>query len=882
MVEERTNVQATYRENIPSAIRRIAVFASYSGDGRIADYVVYYLQELRKVVDVIAFVADNTIYLEELQKIEKIVAYVSCTHHGAYDFGSYKKGFVWLEEQRLLNNTEELVFCNDSCYGPVFPLGDAFKKMENVKCDFWGLLDSCEDAHHILSFFLVFRNSAFASPVFCNFVHSFKQQKSFWNYVNKYEKGFTSILEEAGFTSATYITIDEETRLRCAYLSGNGNLMVCPVTLHRYGMPLVKVKALNNVFGQELKESPLRIIEEISKVNETLWNIIVADLERRGVKAEDRWLEPSDIVKDADVVSFDIFDTLLARPYKQPTDLFLQMEKELNRQGFCKKRVAAEIKARKAHPEQADVTLSQIYEQIGSAYVDLKDEELRFEHDLLFVKEDIRRIYEEAVRQNKKIIAVSDMYLPKEFLENVLREKGYTAVSDLFVSNEENCCKGDGKLFERVLQKLNVKPSAIVHIGDNPISDKKAPEKLGIRSVLKCSYIATMYDSPSMAKLQCFSKTKKLSRSFLTGVICQHVFSKPLQDPFREIGYTLGGPLAVGYMKHVYAEAKTRGIDTILFVSRDGYVLNEIFDKVCPHDIRHYYLQTSRLLTLRNSVDYDVEKFRRKVFEIYIKEHQIELDYSEENYHAYIDDMRIWAEENRKRYANYIEDLHIQGNRMMTVDMTTYEYTSLKTLKALFGERIACGMFSITFGMPCNDMVLSYSKKRWKPGDESLLMFQEELITAPEAAACTITEDGQFVYSDENQTERWRIEHYKRIMAGIHEYVDDFNRLSAGHNIIISFHDNWELLKNYVWVANYGDHQLYKQMYHEDAVEGTYNSLSHYIKNRRKELDDMEDTEKIYPYKKKQKHIRTIRCLIYALGAETLAIIALLAYLFMS
>ena len=54
-----------------SPSKRVAVFASYSSNGTIADYVTYYLKGLKKVCDTIIFIADNPLLPKELEKIKK-------------------------------------------------------------------------------------------------------------------------------------------------------------------------------------------------------------------------------------------------------------------------------------------------------------------------------------------------------------------------------------------------------------------------------------------------------------------------------------------------------------------------------------------------------------------------------------------------------------------------------------------------------------------------------------------------------------------------------------------------------------------------------------------------------------------------------------------
>ena len=61
-------------------------------------------------------------------------------------------------------------------------------------------------------------------------------------------------------------------------------------------------------------------------------------------------ITPDELVKllsEYDVVSFDIFDTLILRPLAKPTDLFYILEKRLNIKCFHDLRIEAEVQARK-------------------------------------------------------------------------------------------------------------------------------------------------------------------------------------------------------------------------------------------------------------------------------------------------------------------------------------------------------------------------------------------------------------------------------------------------------------------------------------------------------------------------------------------------------
>lgn len=85
-------------------------------------------------------------------------------------------------------------------------------------------------------------------------------------------------------------------------------------------------------------------------------------------------------IKNYDIVSFDIFDTLLKRNVKEPTDVFSYMEKKYQINGFREKRIEAEKAARKKK-NGLEISLEDIYAEFGADY---SDEEMETESGLEF------------------------------------------------------------------------------------------------------------------------------------------------------------------------------------------------------------------------------------------------------------------------------------------------------------------------------------------------------------------------------------------------------------------------------------------------------------------------------------------------------------------
>lgn len=51
-------------------------------------------------------------------------------------------------------------------------------------------------------------------------------------------------------------------------------------------------------------------------------------------------------INQVEVVSFDIFNTLITRIYSEPVQLFYHLEEISDRRGFCEARIKAEATAR--------------------------------------------------------------------------------------------------------------------------------------------------------------------------------------------------------------------------------------------------------------------------------------------------------------------------------------------------------------------------------------------------------------------------------------------------------------------------------------------------------------------------------------------------------
>ena len=179
-------------------MKRLCIFAHYDRDNLIDDYVIYYLKALKQLCNKIIFVSDSDLSKKETDKIIDLVDYVQAFNHGEYDWGSYKYGYFIAKENYLLQGMDEVLFCNDSVYGPVFPLEPIFEKMSNDNdCDFWGMFknqDGIEKGSrepHLQSWFLLLKKNVVDSDLFDDFICSVKHFDDKNDIIQRYEIGFT-------------------------------------------------------------------------------------------------------------------------------------------------------------------------------------------------------------------------------------------------------------------------------------------------------------------------------------------------------------------------------------------------------------------------------------------------------------------------------------------------------------------------------------------------------------------------------------------------------------------------------------------------------------------------------------------------------------------
>lgn len=144
-----------------------AIYVHYDAAGDIDDYVIYQLRELVASNYRITFVSNSPDMTDDM--IRKVLPYCRVAiwrYNNGYDFGAYKDGILDIESPSTLRS---LLIMNDSTYGPFWPLSETLSRADRLEIDYWGIVDSCQQAPHIQSFFVVFFAATLRASAFWSF-----------------------------------------------------------------------------------------------------------------------------------------------------------------------------------------------------------------------------------------------------------------------------------------------------------------------------------------------------------------------------------------------------------------------------------------------------------------------------------------------------------------------------------------------------------------------------------------------------------------------------------------------------------------------------------------------------------------------------------------
>jgi len=320
-----------------------------------------------------------------------------------------------------------------------------------------------------------------------------------------------------------------------------------------------------------------------------------------------------------DVISFDVFDTLLKRRI-EPPDLVKEqsaafLSKYLQSLGIplqpddiLARRKAIEIQLRRRAVAEGfdaeyiftelaeglidDCTAAAVSARLKKRIVDtFVRQELESERQALSPHPEMAGLFSELLRKNKRVILSSDMYLSAEQIRGLLSANGLPVRdTPLYVSGELKLCKGTGRLFRHWIESQRVDPRRAVHIGDNAECDFAAALSVGL-SAIHFADPASQTRRERLLNLHRAAAGNDLAKGKYTLALCEQIRNHPLRDDFffRYSSQFLGPVFAVA-MHRLVEQVRQYGINQLLFTAREGFIFKKIYERfaqsLIPHDQR--------------------------------------------------------------------------------------------------------------------------------------------------------------------------------------------------------------------------------------------------------------------------------------------------------
>lgn len=305
---------------------------------------------------------------------------------------------------------------------------------------------------------------------------------------------------------------------------------------------------------------------------------------------------------DAELVSFDVFDTLVWRPFLHPAGarayLGWLVEQRYGLAGF------AALRSRAEHATYlrrgCDVTLADIYAELARR-PELRDVpvaalqalELDTERRLLRPRSAVVAAARLLAHGGKRVVAISDMYLAAEDLRNVLPPAASEPIRAIHVSCDNGWRKDGGAAWRQLPELEGVRPEHWLHVGDNEHADVQLPQAMGFIHPVHALRSSALLDLvPALRPLRFGAgHGERWQDQLWLGLLANHC--NALADAHPEafgaqltleapetLGYLVLGPLLLDYAAWLARLAGEREVRHILFLSREGHLLLQVFQRL--------------------------------------------------------------------------------------------------------------------------------------------------------------------------------------------------------------------------------------------------------------------------------------------------------------
>ncbi len=323
-----------------------------------------------------------------------------------------------------------------------------------------------------------------------------------------------------------------------------------------------------------------------------------------------------------DLISTDVFDTLLLRRSRSQRSRLMQAEQRFARllrdegilissEHLFRTRQLAErfaYRALNVGGGAGEVRLVDIIQrQLGMLGLPERLLEQRIALEVAIEKvslsanEKLARVLRLHRQSGIRVVAVSDTALPTPQLTELINYfHGPGLIDNVYSSADVGESKRFGGLFSRVLDKEGVTPSRLLHLGDDYLADCAVPRTMGINALhLPKGRLKRLAARADGARAEAMRGVRK--------GIMRTSGRMPDMDDRAAFGREVFGPIVAQFCLYIWLyarEAETRGDAALLFCARGGIGIREAFEKLVakldlPLEIRRENILISRLVAAR-------------------------------------------------------------------------------------------------------------------------------------------------------------------------------------------------------------------------------------------------------------------------------------------
>ena len=503
-----------------------------------------------------------------------------------------------------------------------------------------------------------------------------------------------------------------------------------------------------------------------------------------------------------DVISFDLFDTLVVRQALFSADVIELTEYRLREKGiqienFTEKR----LKYEKALSKHTAPTLEEIYEHVlsresaGMTAKELADLEWSIDYELIVPRQDMVEFLSGLYKKGKQVYIVTDTYYTKSKITKMLEKCGVQGYTGILVSCEYKTGKTQ-ELFGEL--KMLAGEKKCLHIGDDLYADVECADKAGISSC----HIYSSLDLLEMTGYLGLQKSfEQLPVRMKTGIFAARMFNSPFQFETKDkilsvknaadIGFLFMAPMICDFVIWFRQQIKKSGLKNIFFGARDGYLIKQLYDMLESADLCNplkcssIYFMTSRMAAIRAGIEDENDiryvagmKFsgtlRQQLWErfgIDVSESDTEgktiLDYSQQ--------IKDKATIKKKCYQRYISRLPVAEG-----DIAFFDFVAKGTTQMYISRMIQNHIKGFYFLQLEKKYMQSKNLdiQAFYEAEESDAIYDdyyilETVLTSPESSVLEFDDNGNACFADETRC-ALDMNCFQRIQDGVKEYFRTF------------------------------------------------------------------------------------------------------------